>query len=91
MPSPTNHRMRLFARLASGAGSRPPGEQVECAMNIGLQEQRKRLRFGVVTLAAASVIAIALIATGLDRWWRLALFLLFASGAVGIFQALDKT
>ena len=91
MPRSASDSLRLFAARAPGADGPPPDEQAECAVNIGPQERRKRLRFGVVTLALAALIAAALIGTGVNHWWRLALFLPFASGAVGIFQALDKT
>jgi hypothetical protein len=33
----------------------------------------------------------ALMAGGASRWWRLALFLLFAGAAFGFFQWRDKT
>ncbi len=91
MPLSAPDSLRLFAAPAPAADNSPPAGQTECAVNIGLQERRKRLRFGVVTLALGALIAAALIGTGVNHWWRLALFLPFASGAVGIFQALDKT
>lgn len=68
-----------------------PSTNIECAMNIGPQQRRRRMTFGLVTLSLGAVIAIALIALGVDRWWRLGLFLLFSAGGTGIFQALDKT
>ena len=62
-----------------------------CAANIGPQQRRRRMLFGLVTFAIAAVIALVLIASGASRWWRLILFLPLAAGGTGIFQALDKT
>ncbi|HET7854061.1 MAG TPA: hypothetical protein VFM04_06365 [Candidatus Methylomirabilis sp.] len=60
-------------------------------MNIGPKEERKRLIMGIATLAAGLGIAAGLIVIGVDRWWRLGLFLPFWFGALGIFQALEAT
>ncbi len=60
-------------------------------MNIGPREERKRLILGVATLAVSVGITIGLIYSGVDRWWRLGLFLPFWFGALGIFQALEAT
>jgi hypothetical protein len=62
-----------------------------CIPNISTAERRKRLAAGEIQLAAALVILAALIAAGLDRWWRLTLFLLFSGAASGFFQWRDKT
>ncbi len=62
-----------------------------CAMNIGPQQRRKRMRFGVVGLAVAGAAAVALIALGAPRLSRLALFVPLFVGAIGIFQARAKT
>jgi len=62
-----------------------------CIPNISTAERRKRLRFGAITLAVSLVILAVLLASGLSRWWRLPLFLLFASAATGYFQWRDKT
>ena len=62
-----------------------------CIANISTPERRKRLMFGVLSLAIALVILAILMATGVSRWWRLPLFLLFASAATGFFQWRDKT
>lgn len=60
-------------------------------MNIGPKESRKRLIMGVVMLAVGIGVAIALIFTDLNRWWRIGLFLPFWMGALGLFQAKEKT
>jgi hypothetical protein len=60
-------------------------------MNIGPREERKRLTMGAATLAVSAGIAIGLISSGVDRWWRLALFFPFWTATLGIFQALEQT
>lgn len=62
-----------------------------CVPNIGSGERRRRLRFGVVSLGVGALALIILIATGIPRLWRLALFLPFWAGALGVFQAREKT
>jgi hypothetical protein len=69
----------------------PLDEQDVCLQNIGPAERRKRLMFGLVTLAAGLAIGALLILTGLNHWWRLILFVPFSAGAVGFFQAREKT
>jgi hypothetical protein len=49
------------------------------------------MTMGVVMLAAGIFAAVALVVLGIHRPWRLALFLPFLGGAVGIFQARAKT
>jgi hypothetical protein len=65
--------------------------QPVCVINIGPKESRKRLIMGVVVLAVGIGVAIALIFTDLNRWWRIGLFLPFWMGALGLFQAMGKT
>lgn len=60
-------------------------------MNLGPKETRKRLVMGVVMLAAGVGLAVALIGGGSDRWWRLVVFFPFWMGALGLFQAKEKT
>jgi len=60
-------------------------------VNIGPREQRKRLIMGVTTLAMSVGIAIGLIYSGIDWWWRLGLFFPFWMAALGLFQALEET
>jgi hypothetical protein len=59
--------------------------------NIGTGERRKRLVFGIVAFGAGMVIAVLLIAARAPLVWRLPLFLVFYAGALGVFQARDKT
>jgi hypothetical protein len=63
----------------------------QCIPNISPAERRKRLMGGVVTLVLSLAVLAALIAVGADRWWRMALFPLFAGAATGYFQWRDKT
>jgi fatty acid desaturase len=63
----------------------------QCITNIGPRERRRRLLSGVVALGIALSAFALLAATGVDRWWRLLLFLPFAAAASGYFQARDKT
>jgi hypothetical protein len=59
--------------------------------NIGVGERRKRLTYGIVGLGVGVVIAAVLIVIRAPLVWRLPLFLVFNVGALGIFQARDKT
>jgi len=61
------------------------------AINIGPRERWRRLVTGVLMLAVGTGITAALILTGLDRWWRIGLFVPFWMGALGVFQARDQT
>ena len=60
-------------------------------VNIGPRERRKRLVMGVATLGVSAAIALALILAGVNRWWRVGLFIPFWMGALGVFQAREKT
>jgi hypothetical protein len=62
-----------------------------CIANIGPRERRKRLIFGLVSLAASLAIAGALVGTGAAVAWRAALFLPLMSAGIGIFQWQAKT
>jgi len=59
--------------------------------NIGTGERRKRLVFGIMAFGAGIVIAVLLVAARAPLVWRLPLFLVFYAGALGVFQARDKT
>jgi hypothetical protein len=61
------------------------------AVNIGARECRKRLVPGIITLVIGVVVAATLILTGVNCWWRIGLFLPFWMGALGYFQAREKT
>ena len=62
-----------------------------CISNISTRERRKRLAAGVMMLVISLAILAVLMATGANRWWRLALLPLFAGAASGFFQWRDKT
>jgi hypothetical protein len=62
-----------------------------CISNISPRERRKRLFGGILQFAITLIILAALMATGVDRLWRLPLLLLFWGAASGFFQWRDKT
>jgi hypothetical protein len=66
-------------------------EGAVCIPNIGPQERRRRLRFGLVACGLAVVVAVALAVTGLSPLFRLALFVPFWVGSIGVLQAKEKT
>ena len=66
-------------------------QQIKYGINIGPRESRKRLAMGMVMLVAGIGIAIVLIFTGLNHWWRIGLLFPFLLGALGFFQAMAKT
>ena len=70
-------------------GSSESGEI--CIPNISTRERRKRLVGGAISFILTLVILAVLIAIGASQWWRLALFPLLWSAAVGFFQWRDKT
>ena len=59
--------------------------------NIGTGERRKRLVFGIVAFGAGVVIAVLLVVVRAPLVWRLPLLIVFYAGALGVFQARDKT
>jgi hypothetical protein len=89
------HKNILFAHEAPDANAPVPKEGAAsdqaCVPNISRAEGRKRLAGGVIMFAISLGILAALIATGVDRWWRLPLFLTFWGAAGGFFQWRDKT
>lgn len=62
-----------------------------CIPNISTEERRKRLKSGLMILIVSLALLIVLVATGLNPWWRLLLFPLFAAAASSYFQWRDKT
>ena len=62
-----------------------------CVPNISPAERKKRMDFGILQIVITFGILAALLYFGADKLWRLPLFAMFSSGAVSIFQALDKT
>jgi hypothetical protein len=73
------------------AGTPKDEDQTVCLQNIGPQQQRKRLLFGVQMLAFTLIVGVALIALGANHAWRLLLFFPFATAGTGFFQAWEKT
>ena len=62
-----------------------------CIANISPAERRIRMRFGINQLVISLIILVALMAFGVNPFWRLLLFFPFAAAATGYFQAKDKT
>jgi hypothetical protein len=62
-----------------------------CVPNIGPRERARRVGVGVVSLGVGLLLAALLIATGVGRPWRLVVFGPIWVGAVGLFQAREKT
>jgi hypothetical protein len=62
-----------------------------CLMNIGPRERRKRSMVGVVGLVLGATVAAVLVILHMPRALRLLVFLPFAVGAAGVFQARAKT
>ncbi len=59
--------------------------------NIGPRGRRQRLALGLVSFGIAMLLGVVLFGFGAARGWRLVLFVPLWVGALGIFQALDKT
>lgn len=59
--------------------------------NIGSGERRKRLSAGIIGFGVGIALAVILIALRAPGLWRLLLFFPFLFGALGVFQARDKT
>jgi hypothetical protein len=59
--------------------------------NIGPRERRKRLVFGIAGLGVGAAIALLLIFINAPLLWRGPLFFPFFVGALGVFQAREKT
>jgi len=62
-----------------------------CIPNISPKERQKRLISGLVMLVIGLAVMAGLLAAGVNHWWRLGLFPLFAGAASGFFQWRDKT
>jgi len=59
--------------------------------NIGAAGRRRRLLLGAAALGLGVVALAALLVAGVDRGWRLALFVPFWFGALGSLQARGHT
>jgi len=64
---------------------------VACIPNIGPNERRKRLIWGGAALVTSVLFTVALAAGGIDRRWRLVVFVPLWIAALGVFQAREKT
>ena len=64
---------------------------VSCIANIGPHERQKRLVFGVTALVLSLVISAIFVIEGVRPVWRLTLFIPLFAGALGFFQARDRT
>jgi hypothetical protein len=62
-----------------------------CIANIGPRERQKRLVFGVTALFLSLVISAIFVIEGVRPIWRLVLFVPLFAGALGFFQARDRT
>ena len=62
-----------------------------CVANIGSQQRRRRLVFGVVAFAASAVILAGLLATGAPGPARLLAAVPFWAGMLGFLQHREKT
>ena len=62
-----------------------------CIANIGPRGRLRRMGFGIVILVLGGLAAIASLQAHAPRLWRLALFLPFWLGALGVFQAVGST
>ncbi len=62
-----------------------------CIANISPAERRKRLRFAVLQLVIGLVVLATLLLLGVDKFWRLPLFFIFAASGASYFQWRDKT
>ena len=89
--SPVTTAPLLSQRAGRASPSERKPEQVVCLENIGPRERRKRIGFGVILLVASLGLAAVVVLTGVNRWWRLALFLPLAGSAIGFFQAFERT
>jgi len=69
----------------------PVGNGAVCMANISAPERRRRLVFGLATFGVACAVLGAVVGTGMDRRWRLAVFPLFWGACVGFFQWRDRT
>jgi hypothetical protein len=59
--------------------------------NIGPRGRQRRMGFGIVILVLTALAAVALYQVHAQRIWRVALFLPFWMGALGVFQAVGNT
>ena len=81
-----------FAKFGLNSSPQKDEEVGEvCIANISPAERRIRMRFGIKQLVISIILLVALMAFGVNPFWRLLLFFPFAAAATGYFQAKDKT
>lgn len=66
-------------------------ENSVCIDNIGPLERKRRARFGALSLTIGLAVTLVLIVIGVEWYWRLGLFILFAPAMIGFFQARERT
>jgi hypothetical protein len=66
-------------------------QSLACIANIGPRERRKRLVFGIAALAVSIVISFLFVYARVRPVYRLPLFIPLFVGALGFFQARDRT
>lgn len=81
---------RAPARSAKLALMAQPLADESCA-NIGARERRMRLWLGIGQLIVAAGVLVSLVASGAPRGYRALLVVLWGLGALGIFQAQQRT
>ena len=59
--------------------------------NLTARGQRRRLIGGVIWLAVATIVTVALNITHASGWWYALLVIPFAAAALGYFQARERT
>jgi hypothetical protein len=79
--------------FATFGSSNPQEEEIGevCIANISPAERQKRLKFGIQQFVVTIVILGAMMALGVNHFWRLPLLFMFWAAATGYFQAKDKT
>lgn len=88
----TINNLVYFAKFGLNSAPQKDEEVGEvCIANISPAERKKRMQFGIQQLVITLVILVALMAFGVNHFWRLPLLLLFWAAATGYFQAKDKT
>ena len=67
------------------------GTATACIPNIGPRERQRRMTFGVAFLVVGLVVGLTLAFVDVARAYRLAAFLPFWMGAIGLLQAREQT
>jgi hypothetical protein len=62
-----------------------------CIPNIGVKNRQMRRNFGLVMAAIGIIVGLVMLVAGAGFWVRVWLFVPFHLGAIGVFQACEKT